>query len=92
MLQKITAVIVAETKKAKVFAGAIHFLPSLIFVGKTGAYQSGASTGLYSTGRLLAVPTNIRLGWKLMAVANTLTYYDRADKDYSTGPRPQMTP
>jgi hypothetical protein len=32
---------------------------------------------LHSNGRLLAAkPTNIRLGWKLIAVANTLAYYD----------------
>jgi hypothetical protein len=30
---------------------------------------------LHSSGRLLALPTNIRLRWKLKAVA-TLAYYD----------------
>ncbi len=30
----------------------------------------------HSNGRLLAKPTNIRLGWKLIAMANTLAYYD----------------
>jgi hypothetical protein len=35
-------------------------------------------TGLQSNGRLLAMPTHIRLGWKLIAVANTLAYYDIA--------------
>jgi hypothetical protein len=29
-------------------------------------------------GRLLALPANIRLGWKRMAVANTLAYYNTA--------------
>ncbi len=31
---------------------------------------------LHSDGRLLALPTNIRLGWKQLEVANTLAYYD----------------
>jgi hypothetical protein len=30
---------------------------------------------LHSNGRLLALPANIRLRWKGMAVANTLAYY-----------------
>ncbi len=33
-------------------------------------------TGLYSIARLLALPTNIRLGYKQMKVANTLAYFD----------------
>ncbi len=27
-------------------------------------------------GRLLALPANIRLGWKLMTVTNTLAFYE----------------
>jgi hypothetical protein len=30
--------------------------------------------GLHTNGRLLALSTNIRLGWKWIAVANTLAY------------------
>jgi hypothetical protein len=30
---------------------------------------------LHSNGRLLALPANIRLAWKRMAVASTLAYY-----------------
>ncbi len=56
------------------FATAIHFHPSLIFAGQTGAFQSGPN----STGRLLALPTNIRLVWKCMVVANILAYYATA--------------
>jgi hypothetical protein len=37
-----TAVIVAITLKARVFATSIHFHPSLIFAVKTEAYQSGS--------------------------------------------------
>jgi hypothetical protein len=31
---------------------------------------------LQSNGRALTLPTNIRLGWKWLAVANTLAYYN----------------
>ncbi len=33
-------------------------------------------TVLYSNGRLLALPTNIKQGWKWLKVANALAYYD----------------
>jgi len=58
--------------QARVFATAIHFYPSLIFLGKAAAYQNGAPY------RLLALPTNIRLRMKRMAEANTLSYCDKA--------------
>jgi hypothetical protein len=35
-------------------------------------------TVLLSKGRLLALPTNIRLGWMLKTLANTLAYYVKA--------------
>ncbi len=60
------------------FATVSHFHPSLIFPGKAEAYQSWAPTGLRFNGSLLALPTNIRLGWKWMEVANTLAFYDEA--------------
>ncbi len=34
--------------------------------------------GLHCSGRLLALPTNIRLEWNLMAATNTLAYYEMA--------------
>ncbi len=40
------------------FATVILFHPSLIFVGKAGAYQGGTPYGLHSNGRLLALPAN----------------------------------
>jgi hypothetical protein len=47
-----------------VFATAIHFYPSLILASKAGAYQSEALWDFTThNGRLLALPTNIRLGW-----------------------------
>jgi hypothetical protein len=55
------------------FATAIHFHRRLIFAGKAGAYQSREP---YKTP--LGLPVNIRLGWKWMAVTNTLAYYDTA--------------
>jgi hypothetical protein len=34
--------------------------------------------GLHFDGELIAMPTNIRLGWKRMEAANTPAYYDTA--------------
>jgi hypothetical protein len=59
-----------------VFASSIHFHTSLIFAGK--AYQIIAHAMLHCNGRLIVLPANIRLGWKLMEVANTQAYYDMA--------------
>jgi len=44
-----------------VFVTVSHLKPFLIFAGKAEAYLSGAP---YTKGRLLTVPTNIRLEWK----------------------------
>ncbi len=33
---------------------------------------------MFHSGSLLVMPTNIRLGWKSVQVANTLAYYDTA--------------
>ena len=33
---------------------------------------------VFHSGSLLVLPTNIRLGWMSMQVANTLAYYDMA--------------
>jgi hypothetical protein len=37
----------------------------------------GAHKGLHSKGRLLALTSNISLGWRKLAMTNTLTYYYR---------------
>ncbi len=37
----------------------------------------GPHTGLHSKGGLLALTSNISLGWRKLAVTNTLTYYYR---------------
>jgi hypothetical protein len=39
------------------------------------SYNTGPKE-LHTNGRLLAMPTNIRLEWKCMDVANTLAYHD----------------
>ncbi len=43
-------------------------------MGKARAYQS--LTRLHSNVRLLAFPTNIRLGWLSVEIANTVAFYD----------------
>ncbi len=50
-----------------------HFHPSLIFADKAGAYPKG----LHSSGKLLALPTIIKLGVEAteLKVTNTLAYY-----------------
>ncbi len=37
-----------------------------------------SNTGLHTNGRLISLPVNVRIGWNLMEVANTLTYYKKA--------------
>ncbi len=59
------------------FDTSIHFQPSLIFLGKTGAYQNGALAGFHCN-RFIALPTNIRLGWKWTKFVKTLANYDTA--------------
>jgi len=49
----------------------IHFNPSLTFVGKV-------FLGLHCNCKLPALPTYIRLGWKLMELTNTIAYYNTA--------------
>jgi hypothetical protein len=56
------------------FVTAIHFCPCPIFAGKAGAYHSGAPFWT----SLLALPANMRHGWKLRVEANTPAYYDMA--------------
>jgi len=45
-----------------------------MFVSKAGACPSGASFRCTILVRLLPLPANIRLGWRGLAVANTLVY------------------
>jgi len=47
-----------------------------MFAGKAGAYPSEHLSGAPLYGRPLALPTNIRLGWKSLPGPNTLTYYE----------------
>ncbi len=57
------------------FNSFIHLHLSLVYKGKVGAYQS-----VVPFGRLLALPTNIRIGWKWKEMTNRLAYYDTAVK------------
>ncbi len=64
----------------------VHIHSRLIFVGKDRRL-----TELHSNSRLLALPANVRLGWKWIAVANTLASYHTATitenkKAISAGP------
>jgi hypothetical protein len=51
------------------------FQPSLMFVGKAGAYPSEAPFRYSTLNRLLALPTNISLAWKGLPRTDTLAYY-----------------
>ncbi len=69
------------------FAASIDFLLRLIFVGKASVPYG---TLLWQAP---ALPANVRLGWKIVDVANTQAYYDIATftvKNYSTGPWSQF--
>ncbi len=60
---------------ARVFVLGKPFHPSLMFAGSDGAYPSEAGAPLLV--RLLAFPTNIRLGWKGLPETNSLAYYEK---------------
>ncbi len=68
------AVIFVILSLARVFASVSHFHTSLVFAGKTGAYQSGAPEGIQPNGWLPALPPNIRLGGKWLTFSNTQAY------------------
>ncbi len=52
------------------------FQPNLMFAGKARAYPSEALSGAPLYGKLLALPANIRLGWKGLPGTNTQAYYE----------------
>ena len=47
-----------------------------MFAGETEAYPSEAFSGTPLLGRVLALPANIRLGWRGLPGSNTLAYYE----------------
>ncbi len=67
--------LILYTSTMKPFTTVIVISQNVIFTVMPGAYQSES---LYSNGRILALPENIRLGRKWLAAANTLAYYDTA--------------
>jgi hypothetical protein len=64
----------ALSQEAREFATVSHFCISAIFVGKGEACQSTLMV-LYSNNWL---PQKIRLGLKVLTLANTLAYYNTA--------------
>jgi hypothetical protein len=68
----------------------------LMFAGKAGAYPSEEPFRFHSSphstppllGRLLALLKNIRLGWKGLAGANALAYYEKVQLMKSLNLRP----
>jgi hypothetical protein len=48
---------------------------NLIFASKNGAYPTEATSTAPLWGRLLALPTNIRLGWKGLLGINTPSFF-----------------
>ncbi len=55
------------------------FQQSVIFVSKAGAYRGRTPEhlkGASPQGRLLAFPTDIRLGWKGLPATNTVAYQE----------------
>ncbi len=55
-----------------------HFEPILMFEGKAGAYLVEYLSSAPLEGRLLALPTNTRLGWKSLPGTKALAYYGKA--------------
>jgi hypothetical protein len=65
-----TVVISPLSQKARAFVNGSHFHSRVIFARKAGVYLSRA------THRILALPVNIRQGWKWLAITNALAYND----------------
>jgi hypothetical protein len=68
---------------------------ALLFVSKAGAYPIEAPKVAPLEGGLLALPTNISLGWRGFSGTNTLAYYEhfvnyRHKTFYNIGPRPYL--
>jgi hypothetical protein len=69
------------------------FQPSLMYVINAGAYPRGRPVAVKSfitlaperlKGRLLALHTIVRLGWKTLPGTNTLAYYGHSYQCYKT--------
>ncbi len=57
------------------------FQPSLMFASKARTYLREPPFTCSTLGRLLALPTNIILGWNSLSGANTLAYYGLSTDD-----------
>ncbi len=60
---------------SQLFVPCKPFQPSLVLAGKSGAYLSEAPFRCSLNGRLQALPTKTRLGWKGLPGTNTLANY-----------------
>jgi hypothetical protein len=60
------------------FGSSKHFLPSLVLEIKAGACLTEAPFGAPLYGKLLALPTSIKLDWKGLSGSNTLAYYEHS--------------
>jgi hypothetical protein len=72
-------------EKANVFIIGWWFHASLKFSSKAGACQSGSPIKVLLVDSM-ALPTNIRLGWKYLLLKNTLAFYAKNVKKYTIGP------
>ncbi len=69
-----TAVIYGFLLYSRVFVPGKPLQPSLMFAGKAQPTQVKHLSGALLKGRPLALPANIRLGWKDLPKTNTLAY------------------
>jgi hypothetical protein len=67
---------VAISLKARVFSTANGYHSILIFAARLEPSRVEYLTELYSNGKLIALPGNIRLLWESLEMANTLAYYN----------------
>ncbi len=58
------------------FAAGKTFQKSIVFARKAGAYPIETPFRALIQGRLLALPTNNKLGWKCLPGTNALAYYE----------------
>jgi len=75
VIKLFTAACYAFSLYAGVFVPDKPLQPCLMFAGKAGAYPSEAPFRYSLLGSLLALPTNITLGWKSLLGTNALAYF-----------------
>ncbi len=53
----------------------VHFYPTLLCTGEAGTLIDDSFSGLYSKGKLIALPANIIPGWECLRVTKAIAYY-----------------